>query len=154
MVEDVKTLNANLTIKDIHEGLEDKKISGYPVMNRGLLFGMISTNEINKLHAKDQKDIYLSEVCERKIISIYQDQSLLVALHKLKRFHVSRLPVVSRINEKRLVGIITAENIVSQFGYHIAEDEDDTEKEDHEVAIALNASLEEQQNKNKLNDPS
>ena len=48
-----------------------------------------------------------------------------MAFHKLKKHQISRLPVVSRLNDKDIIGIITAENIVCQFGYHIQEEQPD-----------------------------
>ena len=51
--------------------------------------------------------------------SIYLDQSLMVAFHRLKRFQISRLPVVSRLDDKKLLGIITAEDIVKHFGHKL-----------------------------------
>ncbi|TNF27571.1 MAG: chloride channel protein [Deltaproteobacteria bacterium] len=123
MVDDVISLNAKDTIEDVSKNIKGKRFSGYPVLKNGHLIGMISTNEINMQIAKGNKEVKIEDICTKQIIHIYQDQSLLVALHKLNKFQISRIPVVSRLNDKRLIGIITAENIVSQFGYHIQEEE-------------------------------
>ncbi|MCR9204503.1 MAG: CBS domain-containing protein, partial [Halobacteriovoraceae bacterium] len=80
-----------------------------------------------KAMAKKEDEKNIMEIAEKKVISIYPDQSLMVAFHKLDRFHISRIPVVSRINDKRMIGIITAENIVSRFGYHIQEGDHENE---------------------------
>ena len=82
---------------------------------------MIAKADLRRAKAKNDEYANILEIAEKKIISIYPDQSLMVAFHKLNRFHVSRIPVVSRINDRRMIGIITAEDIVSKFGYHIQE---------------------------------
>ncbi len=119
MIQDVVTLNAKLTVAEAAENIKSIPYSGFPILRNGLLVGMISRSEINQAVSKELYDKNLQSIAEKKIITIYPDQSLMVAFHKLNRFHVSRLPVVSRINDKKIIGIITAENIVSLFGYHV-----------------------------------
>ncbi len=123
MMSDPISLNSTLSAKEAWEGIREGGFSGYPVVRNGLLDGMISTNQLRAMIAKGEGDKRLGDFAERKLITIHPDQSLLVAFHKLDRFQVSRLPVVSRLNDKRLVGIITAEDIVAKFGYHLKEEE-------------------------------
>ena len=85
---------------------------------------MVARSDIKQAITKEEQEKSVLEIAEKKVITIYPDQSLMVAFHKLDRFHVSRLPVVSRINDKKMIGIITAENIVSRFGYHVTEERD------------------------------
>ena len=87
----------------------------------------------------------LDLVCERKIIKIYPDQSLMVAFHMLKRFQISRLPVVSRLDDKQMIGIITAQDIVKLFGHQLQADKSKIELEDadYEREVLLEVSQEE-----------
>ena len=119
MIQDVVTLNAKLTVGETAESIKSIPFTGFPILRNGLLVGMISRSEISQAISKELYEKSLQSIAEKKIITIYPDQSLMVAFHKLNRFHVSRLPVVSRINDKKIIGIITAENIVSLFGYHV-----------------------------------
>ncbi|CAM9955007.1 unnamed protein product, partial [Chrysoparadoxa australica] len=122
MVVDPYSLNANLSVKEAEDLILEEPYSGFPILKNGLLVGMIAKSELKKAMAKKEEEKNIMEISEKKVISIYPDQSLMVAFHKLDRFNISRLPVVSRINDKRMIGIITAENIVSQFGYHIKDE--------------------------------
>ncbi len=123
MIRDVISFHANLTIAECYEKVKASTITGYPILNNGRLIGMISKAEILSNHSKKNFDKKLSAICERKVIKIYPDQSLHVAFHRLKRFQISRLPVVSRLDDKKLVGIITAKEIVESFGYQIRQEE-------------------------------
>lgn len=125
MVSDVITLEANLTVLQASELIKDSNISGFPVVRKNELVGMVSSNDILSSLTKGDVDKEIFVIAERKVITIYPDQSLLVAFHKLRRFHVSRLPVVSRVNRKSIQGIITAENVASMFGYHVTHEDDD-----------------------------
>ena len=83
---------------------------------------MISRNEIQAAHTSpEKKSKTVGEFCMKKIIKIYPDQSLFLALHLLDKFHVSRLPVVSRLDDKKVIGIITADDVVKKFGLHVTE---------------------------------
>lgn len=130
MIVDPYSLNANLNVKEAHDLIENEPYSGFPILKNGLLIGMIAKSELKKAMAKKEEEKNIMEIAEKKVISIYPDQSLMVAFHKLDRFNISRLPVVSRINDKRMIGIITAENIVSQFGYHIKEENKEATQSD------------------------
>lgn len=125
MASEVITLDASLTVEKAKEIIEDTDISGFPVTKNNELIGMVSLNDILASLEKGEKDKEVYVVAEKKLITVYPDQSLLVALHKLRRFHVSRLPVVSRINRKKILGIITAQDVVNKFGYHVTDEDDD-----------------------------
>lgn len=123
MIREPICLNANLKTKEAFKLIRGNNISGYPVLKNGSLMGMVTINELSKAHAKFKGKATLEEFCVKKIFTIYADQSLLVAFDKIKRFNVGRIPVVSRINDKRIIGIITAEDIVNRFGYHIQKEQ-------------------------------
>jgi len=119
MISKPFSISANLSVKEAADLIENAEFSGFPVLKNGQLFAVVSRSDIKQSLAKGNGDENILTISEKKVITIYPDQSLLVAFHKLDRFHVSRLPVVSRINERNLIGIVTAENIVSLFGYNL-----------------------------------
>lgn len=123
MVKDIVTYGATLTVSETLKDIEkfNPGIQGFPVLKNGRLLGMMSTSELKLQLAKGNGDTRIEHCCEKKIIKIYPDQSLYIALHRLKRFQISRLPVVSRLDEKRIIGILTPKDIVQQFGYQISE---------------------------------
>jgi CIC family chloride channel protein len=120
MIKDPFCLNANLTTRDVFKELKGKfEFTGFPVIKNGNLFGMVSLSELAKAHAKEHGKAKIEDIATREIISVYPACSLLVAFHKLNQHQVGRIPVVSRLNHKRLLGLVTAEDIVARFGYHI-----------------------------------
>lgn len=120
MVKEPFTLNATLTTRDVFRELKGKfEFTGFPVMKNGNLIGMVSLSELAKAHAKGHGETLIEDIATKEVISVYPDCSLLVAFHKLNHHQVGRVPVVSRLNDKRLLGLVTAEDIVSRFGYHI-----------------------------------
>lgn len=122
MIKDVITINSNVSVEDAFKQLKELGMSGFPILRNGNILGVVSLSELGQNYAKGNGDKKVVDFCSKKIITVYPDQSLMVAFHKLKKFQVSRLPVVSRLNDKRMVGIITFETIVSHFGYHLTEE--------------------------------
>jgi len=120
MIKEPITLSANISIKDALQKVRSSNISGFPVLKEGNLIGIASSSDIGSAFAKRKKGMNtIEDICTKNVIKIYPDQSLLVAFHKLQQYQISRLPVVSRLNDKKLVGIITAEDIVNKFGYQL-----------------------------------
>lgn len=111
----VTTLNANMSVDEAIEKIGDLPYSGFPVLQSGELFGMITLTEIQK-HKQTSGQILLKDITNQDVISIHPDQSLFLAMDKIKRYRLGRLPVVSRYNTKRIVGIISPGDIVSYFG--------------------------------------
>ena len=128
MVFKPETIAASVSINEARQFVKDKRYSGYPVLENGELKGVVSISDIGAACVKGRGAEPIINIAEKKVISIFPDQSLLVAFHKLNRFHVSRLPVVSRLNHLQIVGILTAENIVSKFGYHIHSDHEEDKR--------------------------
>tara|TARA_B100001971_G_C18268024_1_gene596393 strand:- start:75778 stop:77553 length:1776 start_codon:yes stop_codon:yes gene_type:complete len=122
MIRDVKTLNYNQSIREAMRAVNRSEISGYPVMKFGYISGVVSTNDLCQAYAKFQGECLLDQIATKELITIHPDQSLMYAFHLLKKHKVSRLLVTSRENDRRLVGIITAEDIVNRFGFHIQEE--------------------------------
>ncbi len=129
MVSDVVTLNAKLPIIEALRQIKKSNITGYPVLNNGLMIGMVSRSDIARACARRQGYRMIESIAERSIVKIYSDQSLMVAFHRLRKFHISRLPVVSRLNNRRVIGLITAEDIVNKFGYHVQEELGESEEQ-------------------------
>lgn len=122
MVRDVKTLQSNSTVKEAMTLVNHSEISGYPVMEGNRLVGVVSTNQIGKACAEYKGQCLLSDICTKNLIVIYPDQSLMVAFHLLNIHKISRLMVTSRLNDQILLGVLTAEDIVNRFGFHIKEE--------------------------------
>ncbi len=138
MIRDVKTFNHYVTAQEALTASKEDEYSGYPILKNGKLFGMVSTQDLARACVKGEKARPVGEFCTKNIISVYPDQNLTVAFHRLKKFNISRLPVVSRLNDKNLLGIITAEDIVNHFGYHIQEENKEEEVRKIEESLSNN----------------
>ena len=86
-------------------------------MDDGHLLGIISSAELQQAQAaglNGQKVI--ESATTNYVIHAHPDQSLDSVMAKLGARHLSRLPVVSREDPTRLLGIITVEDVMNAFG--------------------------------------
>jgi CIC family chloride channel protein len=121
MVQDVETLEANLSIKDAIARTKDLDVTGFPVMGpEGLMHGIISEADLRQAQAAGMGDhMVIDAATTSYIIHAHPDQSLDSAMAKLGARQISRLPVVSREDPTRLLGIITVEDVMKAFGESI-----------------------------------
>lgn len=127
MIKNVFTLDSKATVKESMLKMNKTIFTGFPIFKKKRLFGIVSKNQVATAIADHHEDVELDKICTTQLITIYPDQSLLLALHYLEKFKISHLLVVSRLNHSTLKGIITAHDIVENFGLHIQEDNTEDE---------------------------
>lgn len=115
MIKDVITLKGNDRIMDVIGLVQSSKFGGFPVLRNNRLIGVVNKCDIEEAFKTDP-EAKIRSMAKYSVITIFPDQSLLVALDKMKRFEIGRLPVVSRFHDKQLLGIITPEDIVNYLG--------------------------------------
>jgi len=118
MVTDVVTLPEGMTVREAIARARDLPFSGFPVVDAaGKLLGMVSHYDFDQARAKESLDVPLADIATRKyVLHAHPDQSLDSVMAKLGSRRISRLPVVSREDPTRLLGIITAEDAIAAFG--------------------------------------
>jgi chloride channel protein, CIC family len=111
MTEDVVTLPYDLTVNEALDIVGMLEFNGYPVCNDGKMVGLITTNALKRLEAEGNQNVMISSVMTQKIVHAHPDQTLDTVVLKLAQRELSQLPVVSRADDTRLLGIITLRDI-------------------------------------------
>jgi len=117
-VEDVMNRNiikvvSNDRVKDVFELMVESHHHGFPVVNRkGLLIGLITEDELLRDISRGKENIPVKDSIAAKLIVTYPDENLHRALHKMVLHHVDYLPVVSRKNPRKLLGIVSRSDIL------------------------------------------
>jgi len=105
MVRDVAYVSVPGNRDDVLKALQERKVSGLPVVKKGEVVGMITRTDLLKNREEDQ----LALVMSRNPITVSPDSTLVEAAKLLYKHEIRRLPVVE---DKKLVGIITIADIV------------------------------------------
>jgi CIC family chloride channel protein len=111
MTQDVVTLPEDITVSEALDIVGRLEFNGYPVCTNGRMVGLITTNDLKRLEAEGNDEAYLSTVMTRKLVHAHPDQTLDTVVLKLAQRELSQLPVVSRADDGRLLGIITLRDI-------------------------------------------
>jgi CIC family chloride channel protein len=115
MTKEVVTVNEGLSVNEAFRHVQElpEHHHTYPVVDgAGRLAGLFTLNDLKRTLADDRGGARLSEVISKNLELAHPDQTLDVVMIKLGRNGVSQLPVVSRKDASKLVGIITLHDIV------------------------------------------
>ncbi len=113
-IERVVKISPNEKLTDVLKKIE--ATAGYPVVDNGRIVGIITYKDIKI--ALERDDIRVEEVMSRNLIVVYPDENLKIALTKLIENDVEVLPVVTRDDERKLLGILTRSDIMKTIAIH------------------------------------
>lgn len=105
MVRDAAYVTIPGNRDDVLKTLQDRKVSGVPVIKKGEVVGMITRTDLLTNREEDQTALLMT----RDPVVISPENSIVEAARLLIKHDIRRLPVVEG---KKLVGIITVADIV------------------------------------------
>jgi CBS domain-containing protein/anti-sigma regulatory factor (Ser/Thr protein kinase) len=111
MRSDVFTVSPQTHMSVLRVILQENRISGAPVIDKGKLVGIISVEDFIKWLADRQEDCSIGEKMTRRVRTLYADEPLIQAINKFEQHGFGRLIVTDRQNEK-LLGIVTKGDII------------------------------------------
>ncbi len=114
MSRDVVTLPADATLADVRgrfAGGVFRKHNGFPVVDGETLVGVITRGDL--LDEALEPTRKLRDMIRRQPIVIHEDHSAREAADHMVAERVGRLPVVSRTNPDRVVGIVTRADLLT-----------------------------------------
>lgn len=115
MTRQVVTVSADLSVNEAFHHVQalPRHYHAYPVVNdAGKMIGLFTFNDLKRALGDGQSDSCLSEVLNETLLYAHPDNTLDEVMIKLGRKGVSQLPVVSRRDTSKLLGIITMHDIV------------------------------------------
>jgi CIC family chloride channel protein len=111
MTREVVTLPDDITVAEALDVVGRLEFNGYPVLRDGLMVGLITTGDLRRMEAEGRNHELISELMTRKVVHAHPDQTLDTVVLKLAQRELSQLPVVSRADDTRLLGIITLRDV-------------------------------------------
>lgn len=116
MISNVITVQQSDTVKEVGLKIKSTNHRGFPVLDsHGKLAGIVTRKDINKALGKGEPEIAVEQVMTENITLCFPDECLKTALHKMADKNVGRLPVVSRDNTERLIGLITRKSLMNAY---------------------------------------
>ena len=114
MQKDPATLQENDSLDKVADFLNKTRHHGMPVVDAGgSLIGILTIGDVE--NARNLGAETAGEACTRNPAMAYPDEPLNLALRRMSRRDVGRLPVVVRENPRRLVGILRRADIIHAY---------------------------------------
>lgn len=120
-VEEVMTaepdaLHERDSLRRAADVLADTRHHGLPVLNdQGELVGIFTIQDLDHTRPSTWSLETVGEVCTRELLVTYPDETIGMALRKMGARDVGRIPVVERINEKHMVGLLRRGDLVRAY---------------------------------------
>ncbi|MCQ8905818.1 MAG: IMP dehydrogenase, partial [Methanothermobacter sp.] len=112
-IRDVITISPDSTLREAHEIMDQEEISGLPVVEDGVLIGIISRRDIEPIF-NSEADRKVDQVMTRDVVTVDESITPSEALDIAYENKVERLPVVK---DGRIVGILTMKDILERKRY-------------------------------------
>ncbi|MGA7193530.1 MAG: chloride channel protein [Anaerolineales bacterium] len=134
MLKDTTAIHESDSLKKAADLLEKKRHHGLPVVNaRGRLTGVLSLQDIDR--AKDLKT-KVKEIYTRNLLVVFPDDTLSSALRQMSEHDIGRLPVVSRTDKQKLLGVLRRADVIHAYNLALARR---VEQRHHEGSVRLGA---------------
>ncbi len=116
--EDVKTIPDNATIKELKDYFYESKIRIFPIVDGSdRLTGILSFSDFEKIPSiEDKENLTANDIATHEVITLLENDSLFMAIKKINEHDFFLLPVVSKHDPKKLVGVISRRDIMSIYG--------------------------------------
>jgi CIC family chloride channel protein len=111
MTEDVVTLSDDMRVNEALDIVGRLDFNGFPVMNAGRMVGLVTTTDLKRAEAEGKDLQPILTIMVKKVVHAHPDQTLDTVILKLAQREFSQLPVVSRSDDTRLLGIITLRDV-------------------------------------------
>ena len=113
MTREVATLPVVSSVREALERAEETTHHGFPVVDGARrLVGFVTTGDLKRSVAEGNEEALLRDVAVKKVVHAHPDHTLDMVMLKLGQQELSLLPVVSRVDPTRLLGIISMRDVV------------------------------------------
>jgi len=111
--EELHVTEPEMTIAELLSQMFTERHTGYPVVDRGELVGMVTLDDARTIKEVERDAYRVEDVMEREIQTIEPSADAITALRTMQEHGVGRLPVVDERGE--LAGIISRTDLMTAF---------------------------------------
>jgi CBS domain-containing protein len=115
MTRDVICFPPSAPFRRIQRCLKERRFSGTPIVDNGLLVGMVSIDDIITAFDKGYIDEPVEGRMARNVLTVPAGYSVISACNLFEKHGYGRLPVVARPQCAEVVGIVTYGDILSHL---------------------------------------
>ena len=118
MTRNYPTVSPQMSVTELIKKLNNTGHHGLPVVDQaGHLCGMVTLSDVESRIAGDIKQLTVADIATTKLITVYPDQRLseLVDHLGMGTGEIPRIPVVSREDPTKLIGMLRRQDIIKGY---------------------------------------
>ena len=116
MQKEVLTIQTGSSLEAAADLLVRTRHHGLPVVDdQGDLFGIFTTQDLDRAQSEGSTNQLVAKACTPDPLVTYPDATIGEALRSMSPKDLGRLPVVSRDNPRRLVGILRRADVIRAY---------------------------------------
>jgi CIC family chloride channel protein len=116
MSTDIDPVRADMPVTGLLEHLRASGHHGVPVVDgEANLVGVVTLSDVEEAALDDDSASTVADIATLSPVTCYPDQTVREAIAQLRGRMVGRLPVVDRLEPRRLVGVLRRENVVDAY---------------------------------------
>ena len=116
VMNEIPAASPHDTLESVQEIMFVREVFAMPVLDDdGELAGIISMSDIMKIGRGDREQVQVGAVYSRDLKYAFPDQTMHEVVERMRELHLANLPVVSRRDEKRLLGMITKADVMLAY---------------------------------------
>ncbi|MDH3974977.1 MAG: chloride channel protein [Deltaproteobacteria bacterium] len=124
MAKGAQSIPENMTLRQFNQFLTKSKYSNFPVVDENkMMTGIISFQDFKEVIFESGLEdlIVVKELATENVITITAEENLDDAFKKIGTKNIEQLPVVSKNNPKKIVGMLSRRDIISAYNKGLLE---------------------------------
>jgi len=124
MAKGAQTIPESMTVRQFNQFLTKSKHSNFPVVDsEKMMTGIISFQDFKEVIFEQGLEdlVVVKELATEKVITITPDENLDDAFKKIGTKNIEQLPVVSKSNPRKIVGMLSRRDIISAYNKGLLE---------------------------------
>jgi chloride channel protein, CIC family len=116
MPQETEPLLITQSLASAIDWLGQTRHHGAPVLDeQNNLVGILTLQDFADIDPSQVENLTVGDVCTRDVLTIFPDESIGEALHRMSPRDIGRLPVVARDNPQRLIGVLRRSDLVHAY---------------------------------------
>jgi CIC family chloride channel protein len=104
------------TVEAVQEIMFAREVFALPVLDEdGDLVGIVSMSDISKVERAERSRVQVAAIYSRDVKFAFPDQTMHEVVERMRELHLANFPVVSRRDEKRVLGMVTKGDIMTAY---------------------------------------
>jgi CBS domain-containing protein len=116
VMTEVPAISPQDTLDSVQETMFACEVFALPVLDEDAeLCGIVTMSDVTKIARPERGSVRVAAVYSREVQSAYPDQTIHEVVERMRSRHIANVPVVSRREEKKLLGMITKTDIIMAY---------------------------------------